>query len=242
MSQRYTTAIVSSYDAPAPFWAPGQSLTTCGWMYMIGGPGANTCDLLFCGPVTFTNYFWLGGLGTPGNTTPVIQFFNTGVDNVGWNLNKSVTGIGRWIHLALVYSHVDGTFTAYVNGVVALPPTAANTTGMPGITHADVGYDGNFIAQDLFIFQSALSGTQIAQLRTLGSPSLITGTPSPYAWWKLDSANPTLDSSGNGRSLSNGGDAAGAQEITYPLNSATGSRRSALNRRGGVARRVGTGR
>lgn len=204
MSQLYTSpATISTYSG-VTFRSGTQPFTICGYFRQLS-PSGNGFDLCFVHDGTYANLFWIGGSGTNPNVKPVMQIQSASAPVFGAG-GQPPQDLNVFHHLALVY---DGTSAvSYYDGVVFEGPTAL--TGLPNCSAVEIGYDGNFIAQDVMIYQAALTQVQVNFVRTYGQP------PVPaFAWWQMANANPTLDSSGNGHALSNGGDSNGAFTVSY---------------------------
>jgi len=198
MSQRYTGAISTAATVNL---ASSGAHTFCGWVY--ANSTASAADVLYGD----NN----GGLGVPDSAW-------LGFDGTDWVFQETVTGSGTyyfasprtlnvWTHLALVY---DGaTVYSYVNGVL-VDSAAWNSNGRTAFNYMDVGYGGDFTLQDVMAFPVALTAAQIQQaMRTLAPPTGV----APYAWYQMTNAAPTTDASGNGHTLSGGGDANGTQRL-----------------------------
>jgi len=199
MSQRYTAAVSSA--AAVNFPSIGAH-TFCGWIYADSTTsGIAAGDVLYgdtTGGGAASDSLWLG------------------FDNTNWVFQETVSGSGAflfstprtlnaWTHLAVTY---DGTTVrCYVNGTLVDSAAWAHNSRAP-FDHLDIGYGGDFTAQDVMAFAATLTAAQIQEsMRTLAPPVGV----APYAWWQLTDAAPTADASGNGHTLSGGGDANGSQ-------------------------------
>lgn len=196
MSQRYT----GSNSSAASFALAGASAhSACGWVYVQSAAPADVCYCDDAGGGADNNSIWVGFDGTNFR----IRDQDTGGPG-SFDFTQAVV-TNTWTHLALTY---DGTnCRAYINGALVGGPTAINFTGRAAFDHMDIGYGGDFTAQDVMVFASALSQAQVQAAMRLTAPV------AAYAWYPLTDAAPTADASGNGRTLSNAGDANGSQRL-----------------------------
>lgn len=198
MSQRYTAAVSSAASVNFP---SSGAHSFVGWIYADSTTsGIAAADLLYGDNAAgggAANSCWIG------------------FDNTNWVFQETVTGSGSflfstprtlttWTHLALTY---DGTnVRCYVNGSL-VNTTAWASNSRTNFNYMDIGYGGDFTAQDVMAFSVTLTAAQVLETMRLAPPAGV----SAYGWWKLLNAAPTTDSSGNSHTLSNGGDANGSQ-------------------------------
>ena len=192
MSQRFTG---SSVSAASINFAMASAHTVCGWVYVANDGGADVCYLDSTGGFG-GDRIWLGF------EPSVFQFQQQLGGGGGYAFSTAVT-TSAWVHIALTY---DGTNSrSYINGALVDGPTAASLGAASSMIHLDIGFGGDFTVQGVMVFASALTQAQIQSAMQLTPPV------SAYAWYRLDQAAPTTDSSGNSHTLSGAGDADGAQ-------------------------------
>ena len=102
-----------------------------------------------------------------------------------WFYDSTSLPTGSWYHVAATVS--SGTIQLYVNGEEKDSTTGATITGTTQdlIIGATLGYnyfDG--LMDELAIFSSALSSTQIATMYNSGVPASLSSL-SPVSWWRM---------------------------------------------------------
>lgn len=192
MSQRFTG--IDSNAASVNFVSSGNH-TACGWIYLVSAGGG--LDLVY-GDINS---------GTQ-NSSSLFLGVNAAAQ---WEFNQDAgpyvytqaATLNTWTHLALTY---DGTnCRSYING--ALVNTGAfSAAGRANFNWWDIGYGGDFTAQDCMVFSSALTLQQVQTVMLVSRPPAGTAA---YAWWPMMNDTPLTDASGNGHALSNGGNANG---------------------------------
>lgn len=205
MSQRFsgTTSINASSFAlnPAAGW------TVCGWLYVVSSAPGSDGDLFEVEPSANPGTARAIRLGYNNNgSAPTVRFrVGNGTDQ----LNATPTiAPGDWNHLALTFDGDDAR--AYIDGQEV---AAAVILGMSG--SYDTVRIGSFTSgavvelAQVKVWQGvALTQQQIATEMLYWRPQ--TAPANLYAWWQLDAAAPTLDSSGHSRTLSGPGTANGS--------------------------------
>lgn len=192
MSQRFTG---SSVSAASISFAMASAHTVCGWVYVANDGGADVCYLDSTGGFG-GDRIWLG-------FEPSVFQFQEQLGGGGGYAFSTAVITTTWTHIALTY---DGTnCRSYINGALVDGPTSASLGAASSMIHLDIGFGGDFTVQGVMVFASALTQAQIQAAMQLTPPI------SAYAWYQLDQAAPTVDSSGNSHTLSGAGDANGAQ-------------------------------
>lgn len=190
----------------------------------------------------------LGGSKISGSDTVRIQL--TDDNGTSQIFHSPITTAGTWNHLALTYDGA-GNAVAYLNGTsvaTASSVVLAGSWGPFNFSNQNTTSTGVGEFAHAKIFPATLTASQVVAEMTYIQPHQAV----PYVWWQLAWNNVTLDSSGNGRTITNttsteaqseapgslltllsstantGSTLAGALNTTKPLVSATTVTSSAL--------------
>jgi len=204
MSQRYTA--FTNVQASSWSFDSSQDWSLCGWLYIVASTGGGG-DLFYSHPLATPGSANAILLGYAHNGTNPTLRFRTGNGTAGLNHTENAV-TGQWYHLALVYS--AGTVIAYLDGV------QVDTQSVTMSALHDYAEMGDFafgpstveLAQIKMWEGHALSPAELATEIAYWTPQTAPGDV--YAWWQQDASNPTLDSSGNGHTLSGPGSANGS--------------------------------
>jgi hypothetical protein len=193
MSQRFTGASVTASSISL---SGTGSFTVCAWTYVQNATAGDFCYMDTAGGSAGNDDIWLG-------FAPTSYRFQNRHGGVGPDVTVAMT-LNQWHHAAMTY---DGTnTTCYVDGAVVSGPTATTLTGRTAMNFLGMGGGGDFTVQDVMVFASALTAAQIQYVMARQAPPV-----AAYAQYKLANASPTTDSTGNGHTLSGGGNSNGLQ-------------------------------
>jgi hypothetical protein len=202
MSQRYSA--FTNVQAAAWSFDTSQDWSVCGWLYMVAN-SAGGGDLFYSHPTATPGSANAILLGYAHNGTNPTLRWRTGNGTIG--LNHTAVGVtGQWYHLALVYS--AGTVIAYLDGAQV---DTQSVTMSATHDYAELG-EFNTATSELAQIKvwegHALTLGELAAEIAYWTPQTAPGDV--YAWWQLEAAAPTLDSSGNSHTLSGPGSANGS--------------------------------
>lgn len=201
MSQRFTA--YTHVTATGFALDPSLQWSACGWLYLIASSDG---DLFSVQPSATPGSAYAIRLGYAHNGLNPTLRWRAGDGTSQLNHTEEIA-IGEWHHLALTY---DGTTArAYMDGAL--------------VDSQAMSMSGSYDSVDIGDFAFGSSTVELAQIKVWEGHALTVGelademaywTPqsSPadlYAWWQLENAAPTLDSSGNARTLSGPGSSNG---------------------------------
>lgn len=199
MSRRYSGFV----NGQVSDWSldTSQDFSICGWLYIVSGSSGGG-DVFFTveGSNNVSAYQVYIGYGRRSPDTGFALRFRCGDGAETINLRVDAE-TGQWYHLALCKG--SGQVTAYVDGVqVAQQPIVMSSVH----DYAELGDFGNNTVElaQVKVWQGhCLSVGELAQEMTFWAPQ--TAPEDVALWLQLENAAPTLDSSGNGHVLSEGG-------------------------------------
>lgn len=203
-----TSSALSAWIRPR--WGRRVTVTGSSVLTLSGTTISTTAAWTICSwvrildPVAGRGRFQMDGSGPSARlailgNTPVydLRF----VDNVGTvAISYNAAADTNWHHLALTY---DGTTVrAYVDAVQVASGAATNAGNFTSLF-----YDASSAQISEFahtkIWQAELSAAQLSSEATYFTPHV--ANAQLYAWWQLSWQNVTLDSSGNGHTLTDSG-------------------------------------
>jgi hypothetical protein len=199
MSQRYTA--YTNVTAAGFALDPSGGWSVCGWLYLVADTGGDG-DLFFVQPTATPGSAYAIRLGYSHNGSDPTLRFRSGDGTDQLNHTEVVT-TGQWYNLAITY---DGTTArAYVDGVEVASQTMAMSGTYDQCDLGDFAFGTTIVelAQIKVWEGHALSPAELATEILYWQPQTATGDV--YAWWQQEAADPTLDSSGNGHTLSGPG-------------------------------------
>jgi hypothetical protein len=191
--------------------------TVCMWVKAVTLP-ANAQPMLIAKDPTNTESpaFFLNNIFTSPNSFGAFvgDSFQTYYESD--SPNNAITS-GVWFNLAMSYDMVaGGAIKLYINGVQTGNGDVIPPGSIPINDSRDgywIGYDNgtgflNGEISDLRVYNTQLSGSQIASIAAGGTPA----SANLVAWWKFCANSLLVDSSGNGNTLTNFGAIAGATQ------------------------------
>lgn len=180
--------------------------TICMWVKPLSYPNSQPAMFVKAPASVYTDVCWINLSGQMG----VEIKYNPSGPATSDSITDLLT-LGTWFHYTMSFDIVDGgPLKLYRNGAeityaaeatVPTGQTPKNDTAGFAYIGNDGGtnqYDGEL--SDLRIYNTVLSDSQIASVALGGTPS----SNNLVGWWKFCGDNLTLDSSGNGNTLSNG--------------------------------------
>lgn len=200
MSQRF----VNTASVSAALFAlnPATGYTVCGWIYNVSNAGGDG------------ELFFASQSANPGVSRAIRLGYASGPmlrwrSGDGLNLlNESDAVVtGDWSFMALTY---DGAIArAYLDSVEITSQAMSMSGSYDSVTIGALSGTSTVELAQVKVWQGiALSPAQLATEQLYWRPQ---SAPSKvYAWWQLEAAAPTLDSSGNSRTLSGAGTANGS--------------------------------
>lgn len=207
MSQRFTSNTVVSASAFA--LNPAVGYTVCGWIYNVSNAGGDG-DLFFAGQSAAPGVSRAIRLGYASG--PALRWRSGDGTNLLNETDEVVNG--DWSFMAISY---DGAVArAYLDGNEIASKAMLMTGSYDTVTiGAALGTSVVELAQ-IKVWQGvALTPSQLALEQLFWRPQ--TALNKLYAWWQLDAAAPTADSSGNNRTLSGPGSANGSFTVPGQL-------------------------
>lgn len=200
MSQRFTSGTVVTAASFA--LNPASGYTVCGWIYNVSNSGGDG-ELFFATQSANPGVSRAIRLGYASG--PALRWRSGDGTN---QLNETDAVVpGDWSFMAVTY---DGTVArAYLDGSELASQTMAMSGSYDSVSlGASLGISTVELAQVKVWQGVALTPAQLALEQLYWRPQ---NAPSKlYAWWQLEAAAPTLDSSGNSRTLSGAGSANGS--------------------------------
>lgn len=201
MSQRFTAH--NTVTAASFALNPALGYTVCGWIYNVSNSGGDG-DLFFAGQSANPGVSRAIRLGYAAG--PVLRWRSGDGVNL---LNETDPVVnGDWSFMALTY---DGAVArAYLDGNLLREQAMAMSGSYDTVTIGDLAFGTSVVElAQVKVWQGvALTPQQLALEQLFWRPQ---NAPSKlYAWWQLEAAAPTLDSSGNLRTLSGPGSANGS--------------------------------
>jgi len=211
-------------SAPAAIYNSLTAMTICAWVKPTSPLAAFQIIAIKDPLVTGATEFYVENI-TP-NFANAFGAINVGSTSAESDSVENVIVGGSWVHLAFSFSYtVGGKEKIYKNGVEPTYNTNGSASATHGSTPQNDSTGGWYIGSDTFgddfvgeiadvrIYNTVLTQPQIASIVTGSNPALA----NLVAWWKLCSANPFIDSSGNGNSLTNHGTTAGTTSPTFDV-------------------------
>lgn len=200
MSQRFTAH--NTVTAASFALNPALGYTACGWIYSVSNSGGDG-DLFFASQSANPGVSRAIRLGYAAG--PVLRWRSGDGTNLLNETGEVANGV--WNFMALTY---DGAVArAYINGGLLREQAMAMSGSYDSIAIGDLAFGSSVVEiAQIKVWQGiALSPAQLALEQLFWRPQ---NAPSKlYAWWQLEAAAPTLDSSGNSRTLSGPGSANG---------------------------------
>lgn len=203
MSQRFTAS--NHVSAAAFALAPASKWSVCGWIYIVSSSGGDG-DLFYAEPSATPGSTYAIRLGYSHNGGAPTLRFRAG-DGTNQLNDTEVVAAGDWNHMCLTY---DGAVArAYLDGneVASQALSMAGSYNVVDIGDFAFGTSVVELAQIKVWQGTALTPAQLALEQLYWRPQ--TAPANVYAWWQLDAAAPTLDSSGHSRTLSGPGSSNG---------------------------------
>jgi len=200
MSQRFTNT--TSVTAASFALNPAAGYTVCGWIYNVSNAGGDG-DLFFASQSANPGVSRAIRIGYSAG--PMLRWRSGDGSNL---LNESDAVVtGDWSFMSLTY---DGAIArAYLDGNEITSKAMAMSGSYDTVTIGALSGTSTVELAQVKVWQGvALSPAQLATEQLYWRPQ---NAPSNvYAWWQLEAAAPTLDSSGNLHTLSGAGSANGS--------------------------------
>lgn len=202
MSQRFST--FGNVSAAAFALDPSAGWSVCGYIYQVSNT-AGVGDLVYIEPSANPGAAYAIRIGYDFSGGPTLEFRAGDGADLLTHTAPAVTG--QWYHCAITY---DGTTArAYLDGALV----ASQTLAMSGSSYNTVAL-GDFGTATVELAHVkvwegyALGPDEVALEAAYWPPQ--SSPADVYAWWQLDAAAPTADSSGNSHTLSGSGSADGS--------------------------------
>lgn len=191
------------------------------WLRVVSNPtptGDGAGLYIADGSAAQAQLYWSVVSGTPRLRFAVWD--STGTLRIN---STSATTDNNWHHLAVTYDGVN-TATCYIDGSSVASSSAMSTSG--AAVFANIVWDSYVAGVSEFahakLWAAQLTAAEVVQEKDFYTPSH--HNTKLYAWWQLGWQNPTLDSSGNGNTLTdNGSTEAQTEAPGLPLTNLAGA-------------------